>query len=162
VAANKIYILFFSLFLLQEQFVSAQKADSLSHRVILIGDAGEQKKDVQPVIEYIKKTFTLDKNTTVIYLGDNIYPQGLPSHYASNYDEKKQVLDSQANIVLGTEATAYFIAGNHDWMQGRKGGYQQVINQYRYIQSLQRPNVQFVPADVCPGPVANATQNQNC
>ena len=37
-------------------------------------------------------------------------------------------------------------------MQGRKDGYQQVINQYRYITSLNRPNVHYVPADVCPGP----------
>ena len=62
------------------------------------------------------------------------------------------MLDSQINVVRGKEATVYFIAGNHDWMQGGKGGYQQVLNQYRYITSLNRPNVHYVPSDVCPGP----------
>lgn len=143
--------MFFLLFPAMEQTMYAQN-DSLSHRIILIGDAGEQKKDVQPVIEFIKKSFPLDKNTTVIFLGDNIYPQGLPTRYSTNYPEKKQILDSQINIVAGSDARAYFIAGNHDWMQGRRGGYQQVINQYRYIQSLQKPNVRYVPDDVCPGP----------
>lgn len=139
------------LFLCCGMKLSAQN-DSVSHRIILIGDAGEQKDGVHPEIEMIKKNFKLDKNTTVIYLGDNVYPQGLPSRYAPNYAEKKQILDSQINIVRGTDAKAYFIAGNHDWMQGRKDGYQQVINQYRYITSLQNPNVRYVPSDVCPGP----------
>ncbi|MBL7698826.1 MAG: metallophosphoesterase, partial [Chitinophagaceae bacterium] len=126
--------------------------DSLANRIILVGDAGEQHNNVHPELEFIKKSFDLDKRTTIVYLGDNVYPQGLPSHYASNYLEKKQILDSQINVVLGKQATAYFIAGNHDWMQGRKNGYQQVLNQYRYITSLNRPNVHYVPADVCPGP----------
>ena len=139
------------LSLTEETTVRAQ-SDSLSQRIILIGDAGEQKNNIHPELEFIKKSFPLDKKTTIIFLGDNIYPQGLPSHYASNYAEKKQVLDSQINVVNGKQATVYFIAGNHDWMQGRKGGYQQVLNQYRYITSLNRPNVHYVPADVCPGP----------
>ena len=105
----------------------------MSHRIILIGDAGEQKGDVHPELEFPKKSFPLDKNTTVIFLGDNIYPQGLPSRYASNYLEKKQVLDSQINVVRGRQATAYFIAGNHDWMQGRARGYQQVVRRRRPI-----------------------------
>jgi hypothetical protein len=126
--------------------------DSLSSRIILIGDAGEQKDGVHPVLEFLKKSFPLDKRTTIIFLGDNVYPQGLPSHYASNYAEKKQILDSQINVVRGKQATAYFIAGNHDWMQGAQNGYRQVVNQYRYITSLNRPNVHYVPDDVCPGP----------
>lgn len=149
-ASNKIFLL--AILACLAFRTSLAQRDSLSHRIILIGDAGEQKNNVHPELEFIKKSFPLDKNTTVIYLGDNIYPQGLPSRYASNYLEKKQILDSQINVVSGKEATAYFVPGNHDWMQGRKGGYQQVINQYRYITSLNRPNVHYVPSDVCPGP----------
>lgn len=133
--------------------VSAQ-VDSVAERIILIGDAGKfDANNKHPELELIKKVFDLNKvPTTVIFLGDNIYPQGLPSAYASNYLEKKAVLDSQINLVRGTTAKAYFIAGNHDWMQGRPEGWQQVINQYRYITGLQLENVQYVPSAVCPGP----------
>jgi hypothetical protein len=151
VAISRIFLLLVVIFVYVHQAAFAQ-TDSLSHRIILIGDAGEQKDNVHPELESLKKNFPLDKRTTIIFLGDNVYPQGLPSHYMSNYPEKKQILDSQINVVRGREATAYFIPGNHDWMQGRKGGYQQVINQYRYITSQQLPNVHYVPADVCPGP----------
>ena len=126
--------------------------DTLSRRIIFIGDAGEQKNGVHPELEYLKKHFRLDSRVTIVYLGDNVYPQGLPSRYAENYPEKKQILDSQINVVRGKQATAYFIAGNHDWMQGRKDGYQQIINQYRYIESRNLPNVHFVPDNACPGP----------
>ncbi|HUQ66490.1 MAG TPA: BamA/TamA family outer membrane protein [Flavitalea sp.] len=150
-ARSSIFLLVLVISLLWDNIVLAQR-DSLSQRIILIGDAGEQQNNVHPELEFLKKTFPLDKRTTVIFLGDNVYPLGLPSHYASNYAEKKQVLDSQINVVLGKKATAYFIAGNHDWMQGAKNGYQQVLNQYNYITSLNRQNVHFVPDGACPGP----------
>src|SRR5690349_14608849 len=151
VAASKILLVILALFLIAEQPAHAQR-DSLAHRIILIGDAGEQKNNVHPELEFLKKSFNLDKRTTIVFLGDNVYPQGLPSRYASNYLEKKQILDSQINVVRGKQATAYFIAGNHDWMQGAANGYRQVVNQYRYITGLNRPNVHYVPDDVCPGP----------
>lgn len=150
-AGNKAYIYLLFVFLLSGVSIYAQK-DSVIQRIILIGDAGEQKNGVHPEIEMIKKNFKLDKKTTVLYLGDNVYPQGLPPITANNYAEKKQILDSQINIAAGTEAKVYFIAGNHDWMQGRQNGYRQVLNQYRYITGLQNPNVKYVPSDVCPGP----------
>ena len=133
--------------------VTAQ-VDSVAERIILIGDAGKfDANNKHPELELIKKLFDLNSvPTTVVFLGDNIYPQGIPSPDAANYLEKKAVLDSQINLVLGTKAKAYFIAGNHDWMQGRPEGWQQVINQYRYITGLQRDNVQYVPSSVCPGP----------
>lgn len=126
--------------------------DSVAQRIILIGDAGQQTDNKQPELELARKLFKMDKNTTVLYLGDNIYPQGLPSTYAKDYDKRRQVIDSQINLVRGTKARAYFIPGNHDWAQGRTGGYQQVTNQSRYIGSQALENVQFIPSDVCPGP----------
>src|SRR5688572_12778183 len=113
---SKPYLLMTVCTLFMVQVAFTQK-DSLCHRIILIGDAGEQENNVHPELEFIKKSFRLDKNTSVVYLGDNIYPQGLPSEYAKNYPEKKQILDSQINVVRGTAAKAYFIPGNHDWMQ---------------------------------------------
>src|SRR5688500_4689753 len=145
-----VFLIFFISF--KGSILYSQASDSIAQRIILIGDAGKQIDNKQAELELVRTLFPLTKNTTVLYLGDNIYPQGLPTVYANNYPEKQQVLDSQINLVRGTPAKAYFIAGNHDWMQGRSGGLEQVVNQYRYIQSLQLDNVQFIPFDVCPGP----------
>src|SRR6476661_6276846 len=144
--------LFLSLLLTVPTNTLLAQADSVAQRIILIGDAGQQKDNKQPELELARKLFPMDKKTTVLYLGDNIYPQGLPSVYASDYDKRRQVLDSQINLVRGTKARAFFIPGNHDWAQGRSGGYQQVTNQSRYIGSQALENVEFIPSDVCPGP----------
>ncbi|HSB94438.1 MAG TPA: metallophosphoesterase, partial [Flavitalea sp.] len=145
------YLFVFLLLTVPNVALLAQ-ADSVAQRIILIGDAGQQTNNQQPELELARKLFPMDKKTTVLYLGDNIYPQGLPSYYASDYEKRRQVLDSQINLVRGTQARAFFIPGNHDWAQGRAGGYQQVTNQSRYIVSQGLQNVQFIPFDVCPGP----------
>lgn len=146
---NKAYLFFF---LLCTALGATAQTGAVIHRIILIGDAGEQKNGVHPEIEMLKKNFKLDKHTTVVYLGDNIYPRGLPSQDAPNYAEKKQILDSQVNIARGTDAKVYFIAGNHDWTQGHKNGYRQIMHQYNYITSLQDTNVKYIPANAYPGP----------
>ena len=148
-AKNKAYLFFFLLVI---TFGATAQTGSIIHRIILIGDAGEQKNGVHPEIEMLKKNFKLDEHTTVVYLGDNIYPRGLPAQEAPNYAGKKQILDSQINIARNTDAKVYFIAGNHDWTQGRKDGCQQIMHQYNYITSLQDANVKYIPANAYPGP----------
>ncbi|TWV88672.1 BamA/TamA family outer membrane protein [Chitinophaga pinensis] len=130
------------------------KDDSLARRVILIGDAGELHKDGHnPVIDAVKQRINLqDARNTVLFLGDNVYPLGLPDAGAARYDEARQILDYQVGLVKNTATQAIFIPGNHDWKRSKPDGWQTVINQQLYIDSLQLPNVNFLPKDGCPGP----------
>ncbi|MEJ7822119.1 MAG: metallophosphoesterase family protein [Chitinophagaceae bacterium] len=129
-------ILFFSI-LSSPFFSSAQKdtlikklvsivqtstPDTLQARIILIGDAGEFTNGKQPVINGIKTALALDAKTTIVYLGDNIYHNGLPDETSSDYPLKRAVLDSQIQIADNTKAKVYFIPGNHDWNYGDPGG----------------------------------------
>src|SRR5687767_9350110 len=144
--------LFALLFLFHTTQATAQ-IDSVRNRIILVGDAGMLTNGTHPELNLVKKAFNVDdKKNTVLFLGDNIYPLGLPSIYSSSYEAKRKILDNQVNLVRGTQAQAYFIPGNHDWARGRPGGWQQIINQGNYINSLQLSNVQFLPQDGCPGP----------
>ncbi|PSL19547.1 BamA/TamA family outer membrane protein [Chitinophaga ginsengisoli] len=128
--------------------------DSLARRVILIGDAGELHKDGHnPVIDAVKQRINLqDARNTVLFLGDNIYPLGLPDAGSSRYEEARQILDYQVGLVKNTNTQAIFIPGNHDWKRSKPDGWQTVINQQLYVDSLQLPNVNFLPKDGCPGP----------
>lgn len=128
--------------------------DSLARRVILIGDAGELHKDGRnPVIDAVKQRINLqDSRNTVLFLGDNIYPLGMPDPGSSRYDEAREILDYQVNLVRNTNTQAIFIPGNHDWKRSKPDGWQTVINQQLYIDSLRLPNVNFLPKDGCPGP----------
>ncbi|MDB5193202.1 MAG: metallophosphoesterase [Segetibacter sp.] len=140
------------IFLLVNLNCSAQ--DSIQARIILVGDAGQFKNGKHPVISSIKQNIKFDKKTTVLFLGDNLYHQGLPDEAAPNFNEARAVLDSQTNIAdVSTGARVFFIPGNHDWDRGSRRGWEAVLREQRYIDILSDRNVKFFPEGGCPGPV---------
>lgn len=104
--------------------------EGLIHRVYLIGDAGgaEYKKPL-PAIEILRerlKAEKKEKNVSVIYLGDNIYPNGLPPAENDLTREERKLdefkLKAQLDPVKDFEGNVFFVAGNHDWYgYGLKG-----------------------------------------
>lgn len=129
------------------------QSDTLQARLVLIGDAGDFKKGRHPVIDAVRQTTKLDKKTTVLYLGDNLYTTGLPDEQSAEYDIRRSVLDTQIAIANGTDAKVYFIPGNHDWDKAGKGGWDAIVRQQQYIDSKGGKNVKFYPEDGCAGPV---------
>ncbi|MFN2456817.1 MAG: BamA/TamA family outer membrane protein [Chitinophagaceae bacterium] len=130
------------------------QTDTLEQRIFLVGDAGELENGKHPVIDWLAKNVDWnDEKNMVIFLGDNIYPYGMPDRGASDYKEAQRVLDYQINLVKGKKATAYFIMGNHDWLNGKIGGWERAMNQVNYINSLELTNVSAEPREGCPGPV---------
>lgn len=143
------------LFLGLRHFTSAQNVDdTIGSRIVLIGDAGALVDGGQPVMEGVRRFVPLNEKTTVVYLGDNLYSEGLPDEQFENYWRYKAVLDTQVNLVNGTSAKAYFIPGNHDWMNGNEGGYYAILRQQRYIDQISKTNIKFYPEGGCPGPVS--------
>ncbi|MEO7802880.1 MAG: BamA/TamA family outer membrane protein [Ginsengibacter sp.] len=127
--------------------------DTLETRIILIGDAGQFINGRQPVLEAVKKTMPFDKKTSIIYLGDNLYKNGLPDDAFPNYNVIKMPLDSQAIMAQGSDATVYMIPGNHDWNNGAANGYEAILRQQNYLKSLNIKNFNYYPIGGCPGPV---------
>jgi hypothetical protein len=127
-------------------------AQQLRHRIILIGDAGELKKGVQPVTEAVLGSGFINPQTTVVYLGDNVYPLGLPAPEAANFEKYRTVLEAQLKIARQSPAQVYFIPGNHDWAKGRSNGLAMVKNEQAYIDSAKLSNATLLPANGCPGP----------
>jgi hypothetical protein len=128
--------------------------DTVRHRVFLIGDAGDLAGDGHPVIDWIKSNVNMDDpKNSVIYLGDNIYDLGLPPEGAPDYQYSRRVLDHQISLVRDKKSRAFFVMGNHDWKNGKQGGWLQAVNQVDYINSQELPNVEAIPRDGCPGPI---------
>ncbi len=109
---KKIFV--FSVFLIAffHLHSTAQLTDTIQARIILIGDAGELKNGRHPVVSGVRSSQTLDKKTTIVYLGDNLYKTGLPDDVVPGYEFAKAPLDSQIRIAKGTDAKVYFIPGN--------------------------------------------------
>jgi Omp85 superfamily domain/Calcineurin-like phosphoesterase len=133
--------------------LAAGAQDTVMNRIIVVGDAGSLKNGRSPVIDVIKKKYALDKKTTVIFLGDNLYDYGLPNEYNDDYLAQKEALDSQILIANGREAKVYMIPGNHDWSNGNAFGQETVTRQQMYVDFASLGNVKFYPERGCPGPV---------
>ena len=133
-------------------FTTASAQDSLQATIILIGDAGQLTNGRNPVVEAARKTIPFNKNTTVVYLGDNLYKKGLPDDAMPTYDIAKAPLDSQIVIARGTDTKVYFVPGNHDWANGASIGYESILRVQSYIDILGNDNVRMYPRNGCPGP----------
>jgi Omp85 superfamily domain/Calcineurin-like phosphoesterase len=150
---SSIQLLFIAIFILACCTGTRAQTDGVVQRIFLVGDAGEMQKDKHPVCDWLKQQVDWnDKKNVLIYLGDNIYPEGMPPVGAKSYEAAKRVMDYQVSVVQGKNARAFFVPGNHDWKEGRTGGWKQVKNESDYIESLQLPNVQLLPKNGCPGP----------
>ena len=129
----------------------AQTDYSLLYRIILIGDAGQPKPN-EPVLKSLKNwSAKKSDRTTVIFLGDNMYPEGMTKE---KQDEVEDKLVPQLDVITSSKVHGLFIPGNHDWASGRDDGYQAILEQQKYINSIlsQRPN--FLPKNGSPGPVS--------
>ncbi len=126
--------------------------------VYLIGDAGYAEPG-DPVLRHIRDEILelpSGSEAVVVYLGDNIYWNGLhePSH--PNHDKEVGHLEAQIDLVRGTAARGIFVPGNHDWGYKGERGLLQIRRQGEYLAAVASDNtkVTMLPAAGCPGPDA--------
>jgi surface antigen Omp85-like protein/calcineurin-like phosphoesterase family protein len=132
----------------------------IEHTMFLIGDAGNSKNGkMAPALQVLKNKLDLvGENSSVIFLGDNIYPGGMPPK--SDEEGRKDCetkLDAQLATLENFKGRPIFIPGNHDWrFQGLKG----VKRQEKYIEKFLNKGIEdednwtnyFRPDDGCSGP----------
>lgn len=124
---NRTYaILLLLLFFHSSIMVSSQVA---LHSVYLIGDAGNDTLP-GPVLKLLESELEKNPNGTVVFLGDNIYPQGLDGKKIS----EKRLL-SQLEILKQFYGKAFFIPGNHDWKAGKWKGKKCLKEEEKFIDS---------------------------
>ena len=120
------------------------------HTFYLIGDAGQSPMgDLNPVLKsFQEELIRAPKKSTVIFLGDNIYPAGLPDKTNSKaYAAATNHLDAQITSVREFGGRTIFIPGNHDWYaDGLKG----VKRQEKYIEDQLKEKDVFLPENGCP------------
>ncbi|AYN69808.1 phosphoesterase [Euzebyella marina] len=121
------------------------------HTFYLIGDAGlSPMNDMNKALKIFKKKLDVaDKNSTAIFLGDNIYPAGLPDPKDSTqaYLKAKNDLDAQIKTLENFKGQPLFIPGNHDWYtEGLIG----LKREQKYIQKALDSKEVYFPEDGCP------------
>jgi Omp85 superfamily domain/Calcineurin-like phosphoesterase len=122
------------------------------YRLYLIGDAG--KPGGNPTLELLKLKLQRESiQNGVIFLGDNIYNNGMPPKNDAHRPEAEAIIDSQIDVVKGFGGDIFFIPGNHDWDGGKKRGWQYIKEQELYIENALDSADVFFPSNGCPGPI---------
>lgn len=123
-----------------------------TYEIFLIGDTGNVNRTGEDaVLNTLKKHTHSAPHSAVIFLGDNIYPRGLPPEGNLLRKDAENTLLTHYNAFRDYQGKIMFISGNHDWNKGRTDGYEYVLRQEAYLNKLFGKNV-FFPSQGCPGP----------
>lgn len=133
---------------------SIDGTDSVSHSIFLIGDAGAPESDGgERILTVLTEAVSQrSQNGTLIFLGDNIYPAGLPDLHHDERPEMERRLNEQIAVGERSGVATYFIPGNHDWEKQGRGGLPSIRRQERFIAEKNLPNVRMLPVNALPGP----------
>jgi hypothetical protein len=120
--------------------------------VFLIGDAGAPH-DQEPVLIALEQQVTAAPGAKlIVYLGDNIYPMGLPDTGTAGRDGAEKQLLAQMAVGTTTQTRTIFVPGNHDWEYMGPGGWEAIRRQAAFIEIYGAPYVSMLPTGGCPGP----------
>jgi hypothetical protein len=118
----------------------------------LIGDAGVPAAS-DPVLAELGKQAARDPARSLIaFLGDNIYPRGLPAAKAPGRKDAERRLRTQIEAARASGAAAIFVPGNHDWAD-RASGWEGIRRQGAFLAEHGGGTITMEPRDGCPGPV---------
>ncbi|MFN3404488.1 MAG: metallophosphoesterase [Cytophagaceae bacterium] len=130
------------------------KENVLHYSVFLIGDAGAPSLNNDPNLNLLRaELIKAGEDSAVFFLGDNIYPVGMPEKSDAGRDLAEKRMIAQMKILEGYKGKKVFISGNHDWNKGRKGGYEAVMRQQEFVENYFQSQDVYLPRNGCPGPV---------
>jgi len=126
---------------------SAFPDKEIEHSFYLIGDAGNYELgESSEVLKAFKKELDkAKKNSTAIFLGDNIYPIGFPDKNHKYREVAEKRIKAQTDVALDFKGRTVFIPGNHDWYSGVKG----LKRQEKFVEDALGKDT-FLPENGCP------------
>jgi hypothetical protein len=123
------------------------------YSVYLIGDAGGGTTSwTPPALTALKGTLdSATENSALVFLGDNIYPDGMaPKSYPYQREQAEVALNHQVDAFANYSGRVFFVAGNHDWDEfGVKG----VRRQAKYLDKASDGQAEMLPRPGCGDPV---------
>lgn len=128
-----------------------KKSDEKSEadfKIFLIGDAGNADEiQARQTLNFLKgKLDSADKNSMLVFLGDNIYPKGMPEETHEDYPQAQQKMENQLAITKNFKGRTLVIPGNHDWYHGLNG----LKAQEDFVKNYLNDKKAFLPKNSCP------------
>jgi calcineurin-like phosphoesterase family protein len=129
--------------------------DSIELAIFLIGDAGSSAYDGEPVLHELalQSDSLRPVRQFVVFLGDNVYPRGVPPLGNPNRDDAERRIAAQVLAIRKGSAQGLLIPGNHDWDRQGLDGWASILRQDTLVRKFGGQDVRLAPAGGCPGPV---------
>ncbi|MBU2927777.1 metallophosphoesterase [Winogradskyella psychrotolerans] len=125
-----------------------KRIDNTTTNVFLIGDVGKPEADgtaPKSLLKLQRQFGKANKNDVLLFLGDNIYPKGIPLKNDTAIKEAEHALNLQLEVAKTFPGSVYFLPGNHDWYSGLKG----LKRQEKMVEKALGKNT-FQPENGCP------------
>ena len=127
-------------------------ADSVETTLFLVGDAGDPGQLSRSLISLRAAAHSARGRPVIVFLGDNVYPEGLPESSSAGRGKAESRLDAQIAVVHDAKARGIFVPGNHDWGGRTDTGTSAIRREGEYVVRRGKGAVEMHPADGCPGP----------
>lgn len=136
---------------------NSDKNNETNFKIFLVGDAGNaDEPQSQQTLNFIKnKLDSADQNSMLLFLGDNIYPLGMPKETDKDYPLAKKKLENQLAVTKNFKGKTLVIPGNHDWYHGLEG----LKAQEEFVKSYLNDKKAFLPKNACPIDDVNLTKD---
>jgi hypothetical protein len=145
------------IFILISVVASSQE---VAHSIYLIGDAGKDTTP-GPALLLLEEELKANPLSSVVFLGDNIYPAGLEGKEGAKKKRLSELkLLSQLERTEDHEGYVFWVPGNHDWKAGRWKGHWLVKAEADFVEEYYANNTSikndsgkvFYPKLGLPGP----------
>ncbi len=125
-----------------------------SYSLFLMGDAGESTIINSPQINSMRtQMLQMQTQSSLIFLGDNIYPKGMPSEDDKFRQTAESIIKGQLDVAEGYFGNVFMVPGNHDWDKGHNEGNFRNLEQEEFVQAYMDSLNIYLPDKGCPGPV---------
>lgn len=128
----------------------------MTYTIYLVGDAGDpQYEGAAEVLAVLDSMMAQTaERSSVVFLGDNLYPSGMPPSTSPEREEAEKKIDELIRTAQGHPGEVVFVPGNHDWGGAGLGGDREaVIRQENYIEARLERDA-WLPDRGFPGPVS--------
>ena len=134
----------------------AGAAEDVEMTLLLVGDAGWAASDDPVLARVAAHASQRPDRTVVVFLGDNVYPGGMPTVGSEYRARAEDILLAQLQVGRGGAKTI-FVPGNHDWDDSGLRGWDEVLAEGRFLEAN---GSELLPAGGCPGPGVLDTGSQ--
>jgi len=140
---------------------NALPAQKPAHTFYLVGNVGNTRlsEKVPPALSLLKQDLQKANDaSSLVFLGNNIAPKGLPPKEHSNREKSEAQLKEIFSLFEDFNGETFFSPGRRDWQNGHLEGLNAIRRQEEYIEAhfndygKSKKKNHFLPSDGCGGP----------